>query len=75
MNGEEVIAVHAQGGNAATDAARREGGGLAAGNRLKGRDRTLVVDHVQNHRRAVHMGECQRGVKVGFGGSAVADPG
>ena len=48
---------------------------LAAGDGLEGRDRPLVVDHVEDHRRAVHVGEGQRGVEVGLGGGAVADPG
>ena len=74
VDGEEVVAVDAQRGDAAADAARREGRRLAAGERLEGRDRPLVVDDVEDHRRAVDVGERQRGVEVGLGGGAVADP-
>ena len=74
VDGEEVVAVDAQRGDAAADAARREGGRLAAGDRLEGRDRPLVVDDVEDHRRAVDVGEGERGVEVGLGGGAVADP-
>jgi hypothetical protein len=72
---QEVVAIHPQRGDTAADAARRKGGALAAGNRLKGGDRPLVVHHVQDHRRAVDVGEGQRGVEIGLGGGPVADPG
>ena len=75
MDREKVVAVDAQRRDAAAHAARREGGALAAGNGLERRDGPLVVDHVEDDRRAVHVGEGQRGVEIGLGGGAVADPG
>ena len=73
-HGQEVVAVHAQRGDARAHAARGEGGAFAAGDGLEGGDRPLVVDHVQDHRRAVDVGEGQGIVEVGLGGGAVADP-
>ena len=61
--------------DAAAHAACGKGGGFTARNRLECGNGPLVVDHVQDHRRAVHVGKGQRGVEVGFGGGAVADPG
>ena len=58
-HGQEVVAVHAQRRDACAHAARGEGGAFAAGDGLEGGDRPLVVDHVQDHRRAVDMGEGQ----------------
>ncbi|MNG95734.1 hypothetical protein D3C79_547770 [compost metagenome] len=72
---DEVVAVDAQRGNPAAHATAGEGGGFTARDGLEGGDRPLVVDHVEDHRRAVDVGEGQRGVEVGFGGSAVTDPG
>jgi hypothetical protein len=43
MHREEVVAVDAQRRDAAADTALREGRRLAAGDRLEGRDRPLVV--------------------------------
>src|SRR5450830_1817920 len=60
---------------AATHATPGEGGGFTAGDGLEGGDRPLVVDHVEDHRRTVDVGEGQGGVKVRLGGGAVADPG
>ncbi len=71
---QEVVAVHPQRSDAAADAAGGEGRGLAAGDRLEGGDRPLVVDDVQDHRRAVDLGEGQRRVEVRLRGCAVADP-
>jgi hypothetical protein len=52
VHGQEVVAVDPQRGDAEADAARGEGHALAAGNRLEGRDRPLVVDDVEDHRGA-----------------------
>ncbi len=73
-HGEEVVAVHAQRRDAGADAARGKGRAFAAGDGLEGRDRPLVVDHVQDHRGAIDVGEGQGIVEVGLGGRAVADP-
>ena len=75
MDGEIVVAVGAQRGDAEAVAARREFGDLAAGDALVGRDRPLVVDDVEDHRRPVDAGEHQRGVEVALRRGAVADPG
>jgi len=74
MDSQKVVAVDAQRGDAGADAARGEGRALAAGDRLEGRDRPLVVDDVDDHRGAIDVGEGQRGVEVGLGRRAVADP-
>ncbi|MCY1173563.1 hypothetical protein D9M73_137280 [compost metagenome] len=73
-DGEEVVAVDPQRGDAAAHATAGEGGGFTARDGLEGGDRPLVVDHVEDHRRAVHVGERQGGVEVRLGGGAVADP-
>ena len=44
--------------------ARREGGGFAASDGLKGQNGPLVVGHLQDHRREVNMNESQRGMKA-----------
>ena len=74
VGGQEVVAVHAQRGDARTHAARGEGGALAAGDGLEGGDGPLVVDHVQDHRRAIHVSEGEGVVEIGLGSGAVADP-
>ena len=71
---EEIITVDPQRGEAEADRAGREGRRLAAGNLLVRGDRPLVVDDIQNNRRAVHRGEGQRMVEIGLGGRAFADP-
>ena len=74
IHGEEVVAVDAQRRDAAADAARGERRPLAAGDPLERRDRPLVVDDVEDHRRPIDGGERQRVVEVGLGRRAVADP-
>ncbi len=74
VDGEIVVAVDPERRDAEAEAARGEGAGAAAGDALEGRDRPLIVDDVEHHRRLVGGGEDQRGVKVRFGGRAVADP-
>ena len=74
VHGEIVVAVDPQRRDAEAEAARGEGARAAAGDALEGRDRPLVVDDVQHHRRLVGRGEDQRGVEVRFGRRAVADP-
>ncbi len=71
---EEVVAVHAQRRDAVADAARGEGGGLAARDALERRDRPLVVDDVEDDRRPIDGGEGERVVEIGLRGRAVADP-
>ena len=53
----------------------RRRGVLAAGDALERGDRPLVVDDVEDHRRAVDRGEGQGVVEVGLGRGPVADPG
>ena len=72
---EEIVAVDANAGNAVARAARRERLGLTAGEGLERGDRPLVVDDVENDRRAIDLREQQRVVEVRFGRAAVAEPG
>ena len=74
-DGEEVIAVDAQGRQAIADGLGGEGGLQPAGNALEGADGPLVVDDVEDDRRAVDGGEGQGVVEVALGRGAVADPG
>ena len=71
---QKVIAIDPQRSNTAANAACRKSGAFTASDRLKSGDGPLVVDHVQNHRRAVNVGEGQSGMKVGFCRGAVANP-
>ena len=71
---EEIVAVDANARNAIARAASRERAAFAAGERLEGRDRPLIVDDVEDHRRLVDLREQQRVVKVRFGGAAIAEP-
>ena len=73
VDGERVVAVDPQAGNAVADGAGGEGGELAAGDPGEGRDRPLVVDDVEDDRRAIDPGEGAGGVEVALGGRAVAD--
>ena len=75
VDGQEVVAVDPQRRQAVADRPRREGGLIAAGYALEGGDGPLVVDDVEDHRRAVDRGEGQGVVEVGLGGRPVADPG
>src|SRR5690606_21654133 len=74
VDGEIVVAVDAQRRDAEAESARGEGARAAARDALESGDRPLVVDDVQHDRRAVRRREDERGVEVGFGGGAVADP-
>ena len=74
-DGEEVVAVDAQGRKAIADGLGGEGGLKPAGDALEGRDGPLVVDDVEDHRGAVDRGEGQGVVEVAFRRGAVADPG
>ena len=69
-----VVAVDAQRGNAEAMGASRESGALAACDALIGGDRPLVVDHVENDRRAVDGGEHERRVEIALRRRAFADP-
>ena len=75
VHGDKVVAVHPQRGNAAAHTAPGEGGGLATGNGLEGRNGPLVIDHVEDHRGAVNVGKGEGSVEIRFGGGAVTDPG
>jgi hypothetical protein len=57
IDGERVVAVDPEPGDAVADRARGEGGELAAGDPREARDRPLVVDDVEDHRRAIDAGE------------------
>ncbi len=72
---QKVVAIHPQTGNAAARAACCKGGAFTPGNGLKSGNGPLIVDHVDDDRRTVDVGKSQRGVKVGLGGGAVANPG
>ena len=74
VDGEIVVAVHPERRNAKAEAARSERARATARDSLESRDRPLVVDDVEHDRCLVRGGKNQRGVKVGFGGRAVADP-
>ena len=74
MDGGIVVAVDPQRRDAEAQAARGESARAAAGDALEGRDRPLIVDDVQHHRRLVGRGEDQRGMEVGLRRRAVADP-
>src|SRR5471032_1452032 len=63
---DEIVAINPQRGNAAADATTGERGGFTTGNCLEGRNRPLVVDHVQDHWRPVNVGEGEGGVEVRF---------
>ncbi len=71
---ERVIAVDTQAGDAIADRAAGEGRLLGPGDSRKARDRPLVVDDSEDHRRLVDCGESQRRMEVALGGRAVADP-
>ena len=74
VDGEIVVAVDAERRDAEAMGAGGEFGALAARDALIGRDRPLVVDDIEDDRRPVDGGEDQRGVEIGLGGRAVADP-
>ncbi len=71
---EKIIAVDTNSGDAVAGPARCEGALFAAGIALKGRDRPLVVHHVENDRRLVHGGEQQGIMEIRLGGAALARP-
>ena len=75
VNGDEVVAVDTQRRDAEAVSARRQRAGAAACYSLKGRDRPLVVDHVEDHRRVVNAGECAGGVEIAFRRAPLAHPG
>ena len=75
VDGEEIVAVDADAGEAEADRARGEGRLLAAGDALARRDRPLVVDEVEDDRRVIDRGEGQGVMEVAFGRGALADPG
>ena len=74
VNREIIIAVDPERRNAEAEAARRESAGAAPRDALEGRDRPLIIDDVEHHRRLVGGGEDKRGVEIGFGGRPIADP-
>ena len=73
--GEIIIAIDTQPRDANAGAARRERTLLAAGIPLERRDRPLIVDHIENHRRPVHLGESQCVMEIGSRRTALTDPG
>ena len=74
VHGEEIVSVHADPRHPVAGAARRKRALFAARESLEGRDRPLVVDDVEDHRRLVHRGKQHRVVKIGFGARAFAQP-
>ena len=74
VNRKIVVAVDAQGGNAEAVGASGESGALTPRDPLIGRDRPLIVDHVENDRRPVDGGEHERRMEIAFRGRSFADP-
>ena len=74
VNREVIVAVHPERGDPESMRAGGEFRALTPGDALIGRDRPLVIDDIENHRRPVDRGEHQRGMKIGLRGRAVADP-
>src|SRR5207244_2748532 len=75
VDGEGVVAVNPDAGEAVADGARREGRLLAAGDALARRYRPLVIDEVEDDRRVIDGAEDQGMVEVALGRGAFADPG
>src|SRR5580698_5600990 len=71
---EEVVSVYSQGCNTITGTARCEGLCRTTCNALKCRDRPLIVDYVENDRRAIYGSEGQCLVEIAFCGTAFAGP-
>ena len=74
VDGEEIVAIDADAGNAVARSGLRESALLAAGKALERGDGPLVVDEVQDHRRAVHLRESHRVVEIRLGARALPDP-
>src|SRR5882757_3113147 len=66
IDGEKIVAVDADAGNAVTRAAGREGALLPAGVALEGRYRPLIVDHIEKDRRLVYGSKQQGVMKIRF---------
>ena len=75
MDREVVVAVHADRRQAVAQPLGRKGRVLRPCQPRKARNGPLVVDDVQDHRRAIGAGEGERLVEVALCGGAVADPG
>src|ERR1700741_1303771 len=71
---EKIVAVDAQTRNAVTYGARSERRALTAGDTRETRNRPLIVDHIQDHWRAIDTGEIHRVMEITLGGGAFADP-
>ena len=74
INGEEIIAVDADAGDAVARTARCEGSLFAAGISLERRYGPLVVHHVEDDRRLIHRSEQQGMMEIGLRTAAFADP-
>ena len=74
INGEEVVAVDPQGGEAIAQPLQRESRCITGGDALEGRDRPLIVDDIENDRSLIGRGDGQGCVEVAFCRRAVANP-
>ncbi|MNE22513.1 hypothetical protein D3C80_1157290 [compost metagenome] len=74
INGEIIIAVDPECGNAEAQPACRKGAGTTARNALKGGNGPLIVDDIENDRGLVGGGEDQRGVEIRLRRRTVANP-
>ncbi len=74
MDREEVVSVHTQARDANARPSRGERTLLAAGEPLERGDRPLIVDHVEDHRRPVHLGKQQGMMEICLCRAALADP-
>src|ERR1700730_6636461 len=74
IDGEKIVAVDADAGDAVTRSAGREGALLPAGIALESRYGPLIVDHIENDRRLVYGSEQQSVMKIRLRTAALADP-
>ena len=70
---QRIVAIDAQAGNAIADRARGKSRALGAGKARKARNRPLVVDQIEHHRRVVDRGKSQRRVEIALGARSFAD--
>ena len=75
IDGQHVIAIDAQPGNAIADRAGGKGGRLCPGKAGEAADRPLVVHHIHDDRGAIDAGEGAGRVEVALRGRALAAPG
>src|SRR5690348_15887752 len=74
MDSEKIIPIDPDPRNPITRTARRKCAALTAGETLECRDGPLIVDHVEDDGRAVHLSKRQRIVEVRYGRGPLAYP-